>query len=670
MATPPRRRPLPITPQSIRRSFTAPVELYPSPQPQHVDPSDAAADILYSHPSTKTFSFSPPDANKIKPASLDADYPVDAIETLPWSAPRESMEAQGSLIIEKVRGSATFLKTGKIVHAIMRGSQCWCVDGDSKFVLRVRQFQYYRIEFPNRTAEEREKIEDLKTVLRKILKFEVTPCPFMRAFKVELPESASTPKKKKAWQPRTSLSKESPLSLTSSVAGVEDRPESRNSSISDALTDGEQGDGSDSSRSTLHSTSGSVHEDTKSVERTETHDREDGQVVSFEEQQNVGPDNAPPDKPLDLQVEDLESPGSLSQASEKHEVHEGDITSAESSEPPDHHTSPDLQVESNQDIEVNNGDSQEEGDNISHPLQVPDKSQQEAPVSASADSPAEMKDEEVVSLENVVEKSATSPSLVDPTDFGLETGEVIPNMDSASPIAIQSSPRQRSLSDQSLVKEESLSASVDSFHSINSHRSSKSSLVSYSQPDVTLLTPSPQRRISEVTMRNERAEPNDLAASDASDQPETPKLLHDSASDAEWPEVQTPAPNEAVKRRMPRKRSGFSPLPPASTLLGSSPRSSDRHLATALIQKAASLAVGKPLEAVILLFHVLGRIAAGATVNDLISGELFRRPQREEKDSATSSGRSRNSLDEDDYNHPIRGRSRNTYRENHESDLD
>ena len=81
-------------------------------------------------------------------------------------------------------------------------SKCWCVDGETKFVLRIRENNYYRIELPNTCAEDLQVAEKLKQVFSKISQFELTPCPFTRGFTVELPETPKTPVQKRPWKPR------------------------------------------------------------------------------------------------------------------------------------------------------------------------------------------------------------------------------------------------------------------------------------------------------------------------------------------------------------------------------------------------------------------------------------------------------------------------------------
>jgi hypothetical protein len=66
-------------------------------------------------------------------------------------------------------------------------------------VLRVREGSYYRIELPFASEEEKEKIEDFKTVLRTILHYERTPSPFRRGYE-ETPERPKTPVRRQTQQ--------------------------------------------------------------------------------------------------------------------------------------------------------------------------------------------------------------------------------------------------------------------------------------------------------------------------------------------------------------------------------------------------------------------------------------------------------------------------------------
>jgi hypothetical protein len=98
--------------------------------------------------------------------------------------------------IYRVPGSVSFLHSGALLHAILPRSQCWCVDGVSKFAFRVLPDTYYRIELPGETAEDLELVEALKLTFKKVLFYERTPCPFARGFTVDLPAEEVKVKKR------------------------------------------------------------------------------------------------------------------------------------------------------------------------------------------------------------------------------------------------------------------------------------------------------------------------------------------------------------------------------------------------------------------------------------------------------------------------------------------
>lgn len=190
---------------SIRRSVTFPTKLIPQSTRGSGAPNpNVAENVIFYHPSAKIVHFAPRALAPIPSSSAptDFDYPVDTIETLPWRSASERTVATAPLRLEKVHGLTVFLKCGSVVHAILKNSQCWCVDGVSKFVLRIRPLTYYRIEIPHETQEEIRLVEDLKIALPTVLRYEVTPCPFKREFTVELPEEATAPRRKKAWRPK------------------------------------------------------------------------------------------------------------------------------------------------------------------------------------------------------------------------------------------------------------------------------------------------------------------------------------------------------------------------------------------------------------------------------------------------------------------------------------
>ena len=76
------------------------------------------------------------------------------------------------------------------------------MDEESKFVLRIRQDSYYRIELPFESEEDKAKADEFKAVLGKVLRYEKTPCPFLSGFQGELQDqSSSTPVRRRSLQP-------------------------------------------------------------------------------------------------------------------------------------------------------------------------------------------------------------------------------------------------------------------------------------------------------------------------------------------------------------------------------------------------------------------------------------------------------------------------------------
>lgn len=192
--------PLPLRSSSHSRS--------PSPAAPAATPS-GGIETLYSHPSVKIIAFSagPRTLFAVGASGRGLVAPVDDIEpgTLPWSSQLERTIAVGPFRIYRAPGSVAFLNCGSALQPILPKSQCWCIDEiSSKFVLQIRRPQYWRIEIPIGDAEQAQALRD---VFDKVLQFEKTPCPFQRAFHVELPEPSQAPVKKRPWAPtrRTSL---------------------------------------------------------------------------------------------------------------------------------------------------------------------------------------------------------------------------------------------------------------------------------------------------------------------------------------------------------------------------------------------------------------------------------------------------------------------------------
>ena len=192
-------------PYLFRRSFTAPTKSSRTNATiREADPQ--GAETLYTHPAGKIVAFSVnPNKFTQRHSSVSdtrSDFQDEQAGSLPWASVTERTVAAGPLQFYRVLGSVAFLSSGTILQPVLAKSQCWCVDGVSKFVLRIRPHTYYRIELPHESRQDEEKVEELKRVLPKILQYEVTSCPFKRGFTVDLPEAPETPIQKKPWRPK------------------------------------------------------------------------------------------------------------------------------------------------------------------------------------------------------------------------------------------------------------------------------------------------------------------------------------------------------------------------------------------------------------------------------------------------------------------------------------
>lgn len=173
----------------MTRSFTVPPKLTVSTRTNPVPEIGAADGIetLYVHPSASIIKFNTGGSRPGSSSGSPRGKHTDGSGTLPWAYPTESTVAVGPMEIYRVPGSVSFLHSGALLHAILPRSQCWCVDGVSKFAFRVLPETYYRIELPGETAEDLELVEALKATLKKVLFYERTACPFARGFTVDLP---------------------------------------------------------------------------------------------------------------------------------------------------------------------------------------------------------------------------------------------------------------------------------------------------------------------------------------------------------------------------------------------------------------------------------------------------------------------------------------------------
>ncbi|MCJ1391956.1 hypothetical protein MMC18_004823 [Xylographa bjoerkii] len=488
----------PATPSPLlRRSFTLPSRLANAQKPDSYGKAGDSDTIetLFAHPSSRIVSFSP-SHSYTKPRSNSharVDQEDGPIGTLPWASHAERTIAAGPIsVYRSANNNVAFLNfnSGRTVHPILPKSQCWCVDGETKFVLKIREEVYYRIELPNSTPEDRRIADELKEVLSKVLQYERTVCPFKRGFTVDLPESPKTPTQYRPWTPRT---RPRPIVEISS----QDHSESDEPAV-DILGD---------------------------VSEENTDNEQEG---------NIGEDST--SRTVDL--EDL--------------------------------------------------------DDTFDTLKTPTR-----PKGLSG------------------ARSVTAPPQL-----------IIKPIPPSSTMDLLS----RTISQDSDTA--SIASSVESFHSFHSFHSPITPLPPsppYSDP------PSPPQRIdfdlgievgrsrqhkrdaSELTVTAESFGISENPSTPTWPQsdgpstpvdPETPALTNDGASpsDALWPEVVTPSPRTALRRR----RRALSPLPPLANLYSPQARLSGHHLTTAILQKTCSLLLGPPIQLVALMLNIAERIARGA----------------------------------------------------------
>ncbi|KAK4946545.1 hypothetical protein LTR10_014397 [Elasticomyces elasticus] len=713
-------------PQGYRRSFTVPARALSSIERAGLDKSDADANVLFSHPSARIIAFSPPTESlpsQSKETLADTDYPVDAIETLPWRSRTETLASTGAIAIEKVRGSSNFLKSAdqKIIYPIMRNSQCWCVDGESK------------IELPSETEQDKEKVEELRVVLKGILRFERTPCPFKRAFHVDLPDDAITPRRKGPWKRRELPSPTTPntdplplrrtknnrawslqgqttplqaygrrgsdygfhSSRSSSPMPPPDhddyRPDTPSSLTSTELASeqeredgsthgGEDHDDGDITRPNDH---GHVYSSMPSVSSTSVVTRvEQSQEHSDEkhdesvDQQDVAPDDHSSVPPEDFTHPEISTSITHVPLAQDQEEASPLATSAEPREtsmlgtsrdmPPDMESAPagPTSVPVTEDIEQEAALIQPEEAPPAERAQEDSIHIQTTTADESIDSPRRMPPEE--------HHEADTEDLQVPAaqDAEFEQSLSVPNEEITSKLP---NITEAATADEETQDDDELSSvsSVDSFHTTSSltvesfmELDAEETLQAEKFDPFSMPFHQHRRELSELTVTastvNSSPDTNNLLQPSQKESPgklSTPELDHTPRSDRSWPEILTP-PSPVVQdlRQRLRKKRSLSPLPPATTVvLPPSSPSQGNHFTAAILQKACNVALVKPIEAVVLLVHILARIAGGATVNDLLSGDLFKRPDRHRRGSSFPdhiSSPQHDTDDEDDFGMP------------------
>ncbi|EAT89433.2 hypothetical protein SNOG_02702 [Parastagonospora nodorum SN15] len=201
---------------SARRSFTLPTRpsIRSTSTPASRNTSSDGIETLFTCPASKIVSFAASDPARRHSPSRTPKGKGSPVRSIPWSSLTERTLAVGALRIYRVTASnVSFLNSGTLLHTIFPRSQCWCVDGQSIFVLRVRQDSYYRIELPYdrvMTDEDKAQISEFKRVLSQVLQYEKTQCPFRRGSNVEEIERPKSP-------PRKQLKKQQPTQKAKNV---------------------------------------------------------------------------------------------------------------------------------------------------------------------------------------------------------------------------------------------------------------------------------------------------------------------------------------------------------------------------------------------------------------------------------------------------------------------
>ncbi|KAH7081678.1 inheritance of peroxisomes protein 1-domain-containing protein [Paraphoma chrysanthemicola] len=199
-----------------RRSFTLPARptVRSASTPASRNTSDGI-ETLFTCTTSKIVSFTAAGPSKRHSPSRSPRRRGSPPRSIPWTSPTERTLAVGALRIYRVTASnVSFLNSGNFLHTIFPRSQCWCVDGQSVFVLRVRQDTYYRIELPYDTEEDREAISEFTSVLSQVLQYEKTQSPFSRGSNVELPDRPKTPPRKQPHRQPTQKAKKWVLDKT------------------------------------------------------------------------------------------------------------------------------------------------------------------------------------------------------------------------------------------------------------------------------------------------------------------------------------------------------------------------------------------------------------------------------------------------------------------------
>ncbi|KAJ5594243.1 uncharacterized protein N7459_000451 [Penicillium hispanicum] len=653
---------------AIRRSVTLPTKLNPQAQRGSGAPK-ISENVIFYHPSAKIVHFAPRALVPIPSSSApsDFDYPVDTIETLPWRSATERTVATAPLRLERVHGLTAFLKCGNVVHAILKNSQCWCVDGVSKFVLRIRPLTYYRIEIPHETEEDKRQVGDLKAALPTILRYEVTPCPFKRAFTVELPEEAMAPRRKKAWKPKAQKER-----MAADPTNIQSSPAEAKSEWLDSASTGEDTDGAtDDSALTPQGTNSTTSE------AIPTDDHPLSSAVAFES----------PTQPIPIRRSVTETPQTFTSLVAKFDaapIPEEPVSTFQDHVESENHSEREIKPESQ--------------GNSASPALLPHEASTPSPI-ATVEHIARPEDkttpqERLSSAPEPVSQTEVSPGLQDATEPQPETssmsvygctptqGRILePTESRARPETIDPEVARESEREYESDHDHSFSTSPESFHSADltspvdsasSHASpieccgvaQKSAIAksSHSKETHTASEPSTfHTDIQAASVLEFEASPSDSNAPKDYTTPMLPIPVQlTTRDDPPKPSLSIPSttkvsPNPATfatspttdfnhmsnefrRRAQATRQRAVSPMPPPSAIYQPSPPDG----AASLLSKALTLVLVPPIHLFIILLHIAARIVVNPPANPT-PGDTTLESQSAIKDS----------INEDDFSFPL-----------------
>lgn len=458
---------------------------------------------------------------------------------------------------------------------------------------------------PNQSADEKARVEELKKVLDRVLRFEKTPCPFQRDFIVELPEAPKTPVKKRPWKPRERSKDDLPLfpGPASPHINTPSTP-STNSNSSSPLRD--------------YASS------------------EAGTQVSI------------------LELEGLEE--------EEESLNGSEIASEVTNQDPDI-PSIDSVFEAPEVLRIEAGPQELDTQHQETPNKVSlEPSLLESSVAEPIFGDYNGSDDENERFSDAADDTQLTPRshhqpTYQPLTFELEKDDRPQALQSSRSVtappllSLITSPPSKHRTDSPLrsstidESDSGFSSSVESFHSVQSWHSPlappsppasgpSSPSSSYPYPHNNIVLPKRRhhtRDVSEITVTPETPRVWDIAettnpestSGSSSPHPQTPTLITDAGekSDEEQFEVLTPPTAKPIIRHRATtssnsRRRALSPLPPAVNLFSPPRRRSRRlqtarHLPTAIIQKTCEILLSPPSHLFHIMISIASKIAAG-----------------------------------------------------------